>query len=76
MCLSIIGAGITLGTLVGRLPALTVLEDTAVPVVASIATILEMLAFVFIYGTILYHIRKCNLLAFYLNSLLWISYFY
>lgn len=44
------GAAAGLGVLVGRLPVLAVLEDIAVPLLISLATILEIVAFVFIYG--------------------------
>ncbi|XP_048005825.1 sodium- and chloride-dependent glycine transporter 1-like isoform X2 [Leguminivora glycinivorella] len=48
--LSFFGAAAALGVLVGGLPALSMLEDTAVPLLISIATVLEILAFIFIYG--------------------------
>ncbi|XP_037301657.1 sodium- and chloride-dependent glycine transporter 1-like [Manduca sexta] len=47
---SIAGAGVSLAALAGRIPALTLIEDTAVPFLASVATIVEILAFNFIYG--------------------------
>ncbi|XP_063634682.1 sodium-dependent nutrient amino acid transporter 1-like [Cydia splendana] len=47
---SFFGAAAALGVLVGGLPALSVLEDTAVPLLICIATVLEFLAFIFIYG--------------------------
>ncbi|XP_063545721.1 sodium- and chloride-dependent neutral and basic amino acid transporter B(0+)-like [Cydia strobilella] len=47
---SFFGAAAALGVLVGGLPVLSVLEDTAVPLLISIATGLEVLAFIFIYG--------------------------
>ncbi|CAH0578382.1 unnamed protein product [Chrysodeixis includens] len=40
----------SLAVLAGRLPALYLLEDYAVPLLISIATVMEILAFVFIYG--------------------------
>ncbi|KAI8430603.1 hypothetical protein MSG28_000818 [Choristoneura fumiferana] len=47
---SLVGAAAALGVLVGRLPALALLEDIAVPLLISIATVFEIVAFVFIYG--------------------------
>ncbi|XP_031767201.2 sodium- and chloride-dependent glycine transporter 1-like isoform X2 [Galleria mellonella] len=47
---SLLATVAALGTLVGGLPALELLEDVAVPLLISIATILEILAFMFIYG--------------------------
>ncbi|XP_063374090.1 sodium-dependent nutrient amino acid transporter 1-like [Cydia amplana] len=47
---SFFGAAAALGVLVGGLPALSVLEDTAVPLLICIATVLEVLAFIFIYS--------------------------
>ncbi|XP_037300053.1 sodium- and chloride-dependent creatine transporter 1-like [Manduca sexta] len=47
---SIAGAGVSLAALAGRIPALTLIEDTAVPFLTSVATIVEILAFNFIYG--------------------------
>nr|XP_021197777.2 sodium-dependent nutrient amino acid transporter 1 isoform X2 [Helicoverpa armigera] len=44
------GALLSLAALWGRLPALTLLADFVVPLLVSIATLLEILAFVFIYG--------------------------
>ncbi|XP_053624653.1 sodium- and chloride-dependent glycine transporter 1-like [Plodia interpunctella] len=48
--LSGVGAAAAVATLAGRLPALAVIEDIAVPLLVSIATVLEVLAFVRIYG--------------------------
>uniref|UniRef100_A0A2A4JU52 Uncharacterized protein n=1 Tax=Heliothis virescens TaxID=7102 RepID=A0A2A4JU52_HELVI len=44
------GALLSLAALWGRLPALSLLADLAVPLLVSIATLLDILAFVFIYG--------------------------
>ncbi|CAH1647853.1 unnamed protein product [Spodoptera littoralis] len=47
---SVVSAFICLAVLWGRLPVLNLLADYAVPLLISIATVLEILAFVFIYG--------------------------
>ncbi|XP_026742156.1 sodium- and chloride-dependent transporter XTRP3-like isoform X2 [Trichoplusia ni] len=47
---SLSAAVASLAVLAGRLPALYLLEDYAVPLLISIATVMEILAFVFIYG--------------------------
>ncbi|KAJ8737319.1 hypothetical protein PYW07_000590 [Mythimna separata] len=47
---SLTGAFISLMALWGRLPVLEMMTDYAVPLLVSIATVLEILAFVFIYG--------------------------
>ena len=47
---SLAGALLTLLALWGRLPALGLLADYALPLLVSLATVLEILAFVFIYG--------------------------
>ncbi|KAM3968382.1 sodium- and chloride-dependent glycine transporter 1 [Aphomia sociella] len=47
---SILGAAAAIGTLVGGLSALQLLEDIAVPLLISVATIIEILAFILIYG--------------------------
>ncbi|XP_037300939.1 LOW QUALITY PROTEIN: sodium- and chloride-dependent glycine transporter 1 [Manduca sexta] len=39
---SIAGAGVSLAALAGRIPALTLIEDTAVPFLTSVATIVEI----------------------------------
>lgn len=45
-----LAAAASLAALAGRWDALAVLEDTTAPLLASLATVLEVLAFVFIYG--------------------------
>ncbi|XP_059059909.1 sodium-dependent neutral amino acid transporter B(0)AT3-like [Achroia grisella] len=47
---SLLGTAAALATLVGGMPALQLLEDITVPLLISMATIIEILAFVFIYG--------------------------
>lgn len=47
---SLLGACLSVATLAGRLPALTLIEDTATPMLISLTTILEILPFIFIYG--------------------------
>ncbi|XP_063837949.1 sodium- and chloride-dependent glycine transporter 1-like [Ostrinia nubilalis] len=47
---SAIGAAGSLAALAGRWDALALIEDTAVPLLVCLATVLEVLAFVFIYG--------------------------
>lgn len=46
-----VGTGAALAVLAGRLTALDLLEDVAVPFLISLTTFLEICAFVFIYGT-------------------------
>ncbi|KAJ0183667.1 hypothetical protein K1T71_000090 [Dendrolimus kikuchii] len=47
---SAVAAAVSIGVLAGRLPVLYLLEDVAVPLLISIATVVEILAFVLIYG--------------------------
>ncbi|XP_013189415.1 sodium-dependent nutrient amino acid transporter 1 [Amyelois transitella] len=47
---SLLGAAAAVATLAGRLPALELLEDTAAPILIIIATVLEVVAFVLVYG--------------------------
>ncbi|XP_075990932.1 sodium- and chloride-dependent neutral and basic amino acid transporter B(0+)-like isoform X2 [Anticarsia gemmatalis] len=47
---SLVGAGVSLGVLALRMDAITVLDDYVLPMLVSFATLLEILAFVFLYG--------------------------